>query len=575
MSQSNPLSAPKFFGFNTPNLHLIEDAVPWAIPTQFEVNDALISLLQAGCPITRIYPLAIGFGMAHITSSPYSEGNWTRIPGTGNPNLYANDELFKALDQAISSAGDLGVKIIFPFIDQADWWGGVPVFAEMHYLTADRFYTDPTVISNFMAVVRYVVTRNNTVSGIQYRNDPAIYAWETGNELAFKSSSDNKVPSVWTLGLAKLLKHGLNVKQYVIDGSDSKYGWNADVIRDPLIDGFTGHYYQLSDEQLASLGTWKSISLAGSIACLVLGVSFFVAMVLSIFKPSWFGIKTEKKTLFSYVASYSKGGKREVSRKLWAVATFSLLLVFTIATFSAAAALHFGTTLGPGSYASQFIADHDLIVTQNKKLFYVGEFGLSPLKDLQELLVAVNSSQALGALLWSFRFHSRNGGFWNHIEEGDSQSYHLPGFDVNKAIPGEFMKTGFGNDERAVVDLIKNYADNNGAPKDMQYYQKPPVGEPVLFPPDKFLNSSSAGKMFEVNFKWRGSTGARNYIVERAAGNVTNDFRVLYSGISDAVASGIPMLSDQLSVGNVFSYRVRGVNEFGTGPYSNVVVVSV
>ncbi|KAJ3290726.1 hypothetical protein HDU79_002990 [Rhizoclosmatium sp. JEL0117] len=574
---------PKFFGFNTPNLHLIEDTVPWVTPTSFEVNDGLVSVLQAGSSVTRIYTLAIGPSRdtVHITNNPANSAfSWKPIAGTSNPTLFANEELFVALDNVLAAAGNLGVQIIVPLIDQWDWWGGVPAFASMHQVTTDEFYTDSHTSANFFAVVEYVAKRNNTVSGIQYRNDSAIFAWETGNEL---SMGGGRVPAQWTTSLTKLLKNVLNVKQYVIDGSYSLYGWDTEVLNEPSIDGFTGHYYQLPAKFLIASSISNSVSPAGTIIFFILSALCFILSIVFCIKPSLFRIKSDGKNLCALLGSVkgpSNQGKFDmalVSAKKRAIAICSLL-VFGFIAFFALASVFIWLGLFRVKYADRFNVDHDLIVKQYKKLFYVGEFGLSSLSDYQNLLAAVNASQALGALVWSLRFHSRNGGFWNHDEGGGVQSFHLPGFAVNRTTAVGIASTGFGDDELAVVDLMKSYAAGNGASKSSQYYQKPPVGDPILFPPNVTKSIINGEAVAFVSLTWRGSTGARSYIIERAVSdpsiieipsNETN-FAVVYSGVVDAVAGGQTMLVDQVRA-VPFSYRVRGLNEYGYGPYSSVV----
>ena len=44
-----------------------------------------------------------------------------------------------------------------------------------------------------------------------YKDDPAILAWETGNELYYPT-----LP--WTLELAKLIKQDIGAKQLIMDG---------------------------------------------------------------------------------------------------------------------------------------------------------------------------------------------------------------------------------------------------------------------------------------------------------------------------------------------------------------------
>ena len=46
----------------------------------------------------------------------------------------------------------------------------------------ETFYYDPYVLAAFQKYVKAVVLRTNTITGVQYRDEPAIFAWELMNE---------------------------------------------------------------------------------------------------------------------------------------------------------------------------------------------------------------------------------------------------------------------------------------------------------------------------------------------------------------------------------------------------------
>ena len=58
----------RFISFNVPNLHYIEDNLPfeetspWRIPDEFEIRDALTSVRQMGGTVVRIYTLSARTG---------------------------------------------------------------------------------------------------------------------------------------------------------------------------------------------------------------------------------------------------------------------------------------------------------------------------------------------------------------------------------------------------------------------------------------------------------------------------------------------------------------------------------
>lgn len=70
-------------------------------------------------------------------------------------------------------------------------------------------------------------------------------------------------------------------------------------------------------------------------------------------------------------------------------------------------------------------------ISENKKAFMVGEFGLSTIETYEEIYRnIVLTNDISGAMIWSLRYHSRNGGFYVHYEaKGGFYSYHVPGFN--------------------------------------------------------------------------------------------------------------------------------------------------
>ncbi len=110
----------RFISFNVPCLHYNEDNVtftetnPWRLPNEFEINDALESVRQMGGRVIRIYTLS-------VRKTGESPDIPRHIVGPGK----FNDDAYKPLDMVLAIANKKGIRVIFPFIDNASWWGGV------------------------------------------------------------------------------------------------------------------------------------------------------------------------------------------------------------------------------------------------------------------------------------------------------------------------------------------------------------------------------------------------------------------------------------------------------------------
>lgn len=236
----------RFVSFNIPNLHYVEDAVrfdqtnPWRLPDNFEIVDSLKSIRQAGGLVARTYTLSV------------------RRPGQSDdipvhvlaPGKF-NEEAFRALDRVLAQANQLGIRVIIPLVDQHQWWGGRGEYAAMRGKPKDAFWTDRQVIADFKKTIDYVLNRKNTVTGVQYKDDKAILAWETGNEL--------EPPPAWTREIAAYLKQ-VDPNHLVIDGRNAaKLGQES--IDDPNVDVVTTHHYA-TDVQETLRGIRQSQAMA-------------------------------------------------------------------------------------------------------------------------------------------------------------------------------------------------------------------------------------------------------------------------------------------------------------------------
>jgi mannan endo-1,4-beta-mannosidase len=194
----------RFISFNIPCLHYNEDNMPftemnpWQLPDEFEINDALESVRQMGGQVVRIYTLSV-----RILSE---DANIPRhVIGAGK----FNEEAYKSLDMTLAIAQQKGIRIIFPFIDNASWWGGIEACAAFRGKSKADFWTDPQLFEDYKTLVNSVVNRTNSITGVKYKDDKTILAWETGNELI--------CPPEWTVKAAAYIK-SIDQNHLVMDG---------------------------------------------------------------------------------------------------------------------------------------------------------------------------------------------------------------------------------------------------------------------------------------------------------------------------------------------------------------------
>jgi mannan endo-1,4-beta-mannosidase len=185
-----------------------------------------------------------------------------------------------------------------------------------------------------------------------------------------------------------------------------------------------------------------------------------------------------------------------------------------------------------------------------KKPFYIGEFGFIDEPSIQAMLDTVIQNRDIsGGLLWSLRFHNRDGGFYWHSEpsgRGVYKAYHYPGFT-----------SGERYDEKKVLKLLNQKCfEIRGMAKPEPL---PPL-PPILLP----INDAA-------HITWQGSVGAEGYFVERSD-NLEGPWQVVGDSISDAICAYEALFNDQsVEIGKEYYYRVSAFNAAGKSEASNVV----
>lgn len=230
----------RFFGLAAPNLQQHESQLrpdgSNRFPDEFETRDLLDSLHRLGARATRSFSLSI--------ASPQDP-----FPTYITARRTYNEDAFRALDRFLALCRENDVRVIIPIIASQSFptIRGVDEFAALAgRKEVGAFWTDPAVKEDFKHLLGFLTSRRNTVSGILYRDDPAILAWQLGNE--FDSyAPDRKLPSdhwrpiitAWVLEMSAHLKQ-LDPNHLILEAG----GDRAAMIASPHIDALSGHYYE-------------------------------------------------------------------------------------------------------------------------------------------------------------------------------------------------------------------------------------------------------------------------------------------------------------------------------------------
>ncbi len=408
-----------FVSFNVPTLHYIEDDSRFEapqhqrLPDDFEIRDVLQTIQLMGGTVVRIYTLSV----RKPTDPP------DVVRHVLGPNRF-NEEAFVALDRVLAAAAELGIQVIMPFVDNWPHWGGVAEYAAFRGKRRDAFFTDEQLIGDFEATLDKVLLRKNSINGRAYRDDPTIYAWETGNELVR--------PDAWAARIAKYIKQR-DPKHALIDGTNGPSVREASIV-DPDIDIVSSHHYGLVRRNLE-------------------------------------------------------------------------------------------------------LIDDNVRKIAGRKRYLIGEVGLWSAADTQQMLDHVIALPIEGVLLWGLRGHTREGGFYHHMERAPFQSYHLTGSD-----------SGAAYDEQAILKKMRALAYGQ------RHLAVPPIPAP---PPPRMLGATSHGA---VGFG--GSLAARDYTIERQT-SPDGPWTPIADHYDETLVAYRAFVDPAPPVGRKVRYRVSAANEAG------------
>ena len=170
------------------------------------------------------------------------DGIPTRVSPTlqKEPGVY-NDTIFWGLDYLLAEMEERNMKAVLYINNSWEWSGGYGMYlewagagkalipAEVGYTaycnSVSEFVTNEKAKEFFYDHVRHVVSRTNTITGKPYKDDPAIFSWQIGNEpRCFRPDSLGQaafVDFMWTT--AALIK-SLDPNHLVSSGSEGRHG---------------------------------------------------------------------------------------------------------------------------------------------------------------------------------------------------------------------------------------------------------------------------------------------------------------------------------------------------------------
>ncbi len=174
--------------------------LPWG--TNAEVDQVLADAVALNLTVVRFFvtsfrgsldgqtrPTVWDFGKVADSANMGMKGVYTLYWDGGQQRMAFNEGPtgFKKVDYAVAKAGELGLKLEIAFMDFWPSAGGSAQVAAWYGSDWENdryrwFWTDERAKANYRELVRYVLERKNAYTGVLYKDDPTIFAWNLLNE---------------------------------------------------------------------------------------------------------------------------------------------------------------------------------------------------------------------------------------------------------------------------------------------------------------------------------------------------------------------------------------------------------
>lgn len=154
------------------------------------VDDVFARATAAGFTVVRTWG-SLDIGHQDDTNSIHhkEDGVYFQYWDGSKPAYNDGADGLEHLDYVLWRARRSGIKLVIPFINNWSAYGGIDQYvrwANGQY--HDDFYTNPTIKGWYKNWISHLLNRVNTLTGVAYKDDPTVMAWELGNEPRCKGS---------------------------------------------------------------------------------------------------------------------------------------------------------------------------------------------------------------------------------------------------------------------------------------------------------------------------------------------------------------------------------------------------
>ncbi|KAG5551920.1 hypothetical protein RHGRI_010135 [Rhododendron griersonianum] len=174
-------------------------------------------MLQAGAKM----------GLTVCRTWAFNDGGYNALQIS--PGRY-DERVFKALDHVIAEARQQGIRLLLCIVNNLKAYGGKTQYVKWAWeegiglsSSNDSFFYDPSIRIYFKNHVKTLLTRKNSITGIQYKDDPTIFGWELINEPRCQTDPSGDTLQDWIEDMSMFVK-SIDKKHLLTVGLEGFYG---------------------------------------------------------------------------------------------------------------------------------------------------------------------------------------------------------------------------------------------------------------------------------------------------------------------------------------------------------------
>ena len=177
--------------------------------------------------VSRMFRTGAAMGLTVCRTWAFNDGSYNALQLA--PGRF-DERVFKALDRVVAEAGRHGVRLVLSLANNLEAYGGKTQYVRWAWeegvgLTAsnDSFFFDPAIRDYFKVYLKALLTRKNHLTGVQYKDDPTIFAWELMNEPRCTTDPSGETLQRWIEEMAAYVK-SIDKKHMLTVGTEGFYG---------------------------------------------------------------------------------------------------------------------------------------------------------------------------------------------------------------------------------------------------------------------------------------------------------------------------------------------------------------